>query len=212
LEYLDISTLHGRFKIENDIGLSAIANSCHKLECLNISGRTEFSEVSICNVIRSCPRLQHLDLSFCEITNITIEEAVSSCLNLKYLKLEGCYKISKEAIDRLISLNPNIHVENFVDPMDNPAVIERVIELLSRDHTVAMRVDSGADHHIIPMNSYLPTRCIISTLMSRAVVNNQNLVQALDPICRHPNRRSSRIYLDRIPEWWYSTDLTSPEQ
>jgi hypothetical protein len=73
LEYLNISTSWG-VREKNDIGISAIVNSCHKLKCLNISGHTEFSEVSICNVIRSCPRLQQLDLSYCEITDITIEE------------------------------------------------------------------------------------------------------------------------------------------
>ena len=57
LEYLNISNLGGGFRPKNDIGLTAIANSCHKLECLNISKRTEFSEKSICNIIRSCPRL-----------------------------------------------------------------------------------------------------------------------------------------------------------
>ena len=57
LEYLNISALRRRFKSENDIGLSAITQSCHKLEYLNISNRTEFSEISICNVIHSCPRL-----------------------------------------------------------------------------------------------------------------------------------------------------------
>src|SRR6266498_1908845 len=65
LEYLNISNLREEFWLKNDIGLTAIANSCYKLECLNISKHTEFSEISICNVICSCPRLQHLDLSFC---------------------------------------------------------------------------------------------------------------------------------------------------
>jgi hypothetical protein len=58
LEYLNISALPSSFGSENDIGLSAIAQSCHKLEYLNISIRKEFSEISICNVIRSCPRFQ----------------------------------------------------------------------------------------------------------------------------------------------------------
>ncbi len=58
LEYLNISALPRSFRSENDIGLSAITQSCHKLEYLNISIRKEFSEISICNVIRSCPRLQ----------------------------------------------------------------------------------------------------------------------------------------------------------
>ena len=89
LEYLNISNLGGEFRSENDIGLTAIANSCHKLECLNISKHTEFSEISICNIIRSCPKLRQLDLSYCVITDITIEEIARSCLNLKFLNLRG---------------------------------------------------------------------------------------------------------------------------
>ena len=45
---------------------------------------------------------------------MTIKEIACSCLNLKYLDLKGCENIGKEAIDQLVSLNPNIHVENFV--------------------------------------------------------------------------------------------------
>ncbi len=37
LEYLNISNLRGEFRLKNDIGLTAIANSCYKLKCLNIS-------------------------------------------------------------------------------------------------------------------------------------------------------------------------------
>ena len=99
LEYLNISALPKSIGLENDIGLSAITQSCHKLEYLNISNRTEFSEISICNVIHSCSKLWQLDLSYCEITDITIEEIAKLCLNLKYLNLRGCFEISKEAID-----------------------------------------------------------------------------------------------------------------
>src|SRR5579871_5036279 len=52
LKYLNISTLRG-LREKNDIGLTAIAELCHKLEYLNISNHTEFSEQSICNIIRS---------------------------------------------------------------------------------------------------------------------------------------------------------------
>ena len=133
LEYLNISTLHG-FKSESDIGLSAIANSCHKLEYLNISGHTGFSEIIICNVICSCPRLQQLDLSYCEITDITIEEIARSCPNLKYLNLRGCYKISKGAVNKL---NPNIHIENFEETLSPPDLIRAV-----RNHLVQNNVFS----------------------------------------------------------------------
>ncbi|CAI2190572.1 15499_t:CDS:2, partial [Funneliformis geosporum] len=60
------------------IRITAIADSCYKLECLNISNRKEFSEISICNIIHSCLRFQQLDLSYCEITDITIEEIAKS--------------------------------------------------------------------------------------------------------------------------------------
>ncbi len=121
LKYLNISNLYREFWPKNDIGLTAIANLYHKLECLNIFKYIEFSEISICNIIYSYSRLQQLDLSFCQIIDITIEEIFTkrlngrSYLNLKYLNLRGCYNISKEAVDQLILLNPNIHVNNFVD-------------------------------------------------------------------------------------------------
>ena len=54
---------------------------------------------------------------------MTIKEISCSCLNLKYLDLEGCYKISKEAVDKL---NPNIHVENFVEILTPPDLIRVV--------------------------------------------------------------------------------------
>src|SRR3990170_1056508 len=157
-----------------DLDLWKIAQSCHKLEYLNISYRTEFLEPLICNIIRSCPKLQHLSLRFCQITDITIKEIAGSCLNLKYLNLEGCNNISKEAVDQLVSLNPNIHIENFRNPIDIRAEIERVIELISRRPPVAnirtrfhqafrqpnsnifMSVDSGADHPIIAINRRSP--------------------------------------------------------
>src|ERR1051325_9302839 len=135
LEYLNISTLHG-FKSESDIGLSAIANSCHKLEYLNISGHTGFSEIIICNVICSCPRLQQLDLSYCEITDITIEEIARSCHILKYLNLRGCYKISKGAVNKL---NPNIHIENFEETLTPPDLIGAVTYHLTQNNVVSRR-------------------------------------------------------------------------
>ena len=101
LKYLNISNLYKEFWPKNDISLTVIANSCHKLKYLNISNHIKFSKISICNVIYSCPRLQHLNFSFCKITNIIIKEIARLCLNLKYLDLKECYNISKKAINRI---------------------------------------------------------------------------------------------------------------
>ena len=122
------------------MGLCAIANSCHKLEYLNISYRTEILEPSICNIIRSCPKLQHLSLRFCEITDMTIKEIACSCLNLKYLDLKGCENISKEAIDRLVSLNPNIHVENFMETLTPSDFIGVVSNYLTQNNVANRQI------------------------------------------------------------------------
>ncbi|RIA87591.1 hypothetical protein C1645_827591 [Glomus cerebriforme] len=88
----------------------AVAYTCHKLEYLDLSCCSFVGELSICNIIRSCPRLQHLKLRYCNITSMTIKEIACSCLNLKFLDLKGCENISKKAMNQL---NPNIHIKNF---------------------------------------------------------------------------------------------------
>ncbi|RGB30534.1 hypothetical protein C1646_817871 [Rhizophagus diaphanus] len=94
------------------------------VEYLDFGRCVYVAETSICNAIHSCPNLQHLNLSFCGITDVTIKEISRSCLYLKYLNLEGCANITKEAIDQLILLNPNIHVEDFMNSMDMRAELD----------------------------------------------------------------------------------------
>ncbi|PKB96250.1 hypothetical protein RhiirA5_435157 [Rhizophagus irregularis] len=207
-----------------NLDLWKIAQSCHKLEYLNISYRTEFLEPLICNIIRSCPKLQQLDLSFCQITDITIKEIASSCLNLKYLNLEGCNNISKEAVDQLISLNPNIYVENFM-PIRVPSlnVICELVRSLGIPHDVPRDVASLDNFIIDDLSRRLSERCILAKTSPQSggrlyntrhsVDNNQNSV--ISQIHQQPNRRSPRINFGRIladqVEWWYSTDLTNLE-
>ena len=125
-------------------GLLAISSSCHKLEYLNIYLHTGITELTICDIIRSCPGLQHLDLSYCEVTNLVIEEIAHSCLNLKYLNLEGCDNVSKEAIDQLVLLKPNIHVENFVNTV-MPAPFDAYSVMYALSRRLGMPVDAPRD-------------------------------------------------------------------
>ena len=82
-----------------------------------------------------------------------------------------------------------------MNPLDNPAVIERVIELMSRHHH-AVNIRNRFYHRRTQPNSNIfiarqsPTQGIIYTLMSRA---------------------GDRILADQA-EWWYSTDLTNLDQ
>ncbi|GBB90266.1 hypothetical protein RclHR1_17160006 [Rhizophagus clarus] len=58
------------------------------VEYLDFGRCVYVTETSICNAIHSCPNLQHLNLSFCGITDVTIKEISRLCLYLKYLNLE----------------------------------------------------------------------------------------------------------------------------
>nr|CAG8506478.1 12441_t:CDS:2 [Entrophospora candida] len=97
----------------NDIDdevIEAVACTCYKLEYLDLRGCEFITEPLICNVIRSCPKLKHLKLGFCNISNETIGKIAHSCSNLKYRDLESCENISKKFINEL---NLNIHIMNF---------------------------------------------------------------------------------------------------
>ena len=121
---------------------------------------------------------------------MTIKEIACSCLNLKYLDLKGCENISEEAIDRLVSLNPNIHVDNFADsitPLDLIGVV--------RNHLTQNNV---ASRQILAQS--------LQDLLDLSMQGNQNSV--LSQI--HWRLRASKRIL--VSEWWYSTDLTNLNQ
>ena len=149
-DYADAySTLYQRF---TNKGLLAISSSCHKLEYLNIYLHTGITELTICDIIHSCSELQHLNLSYCEVTNLVIEEIAHSCLNLKYLNLEGCDNVSKEAIDQLVLLKPNIHVENFVNTV-MPAPFDAYSVMYALSKRLGMPDDAPRD--IMSLDDYI---------------------------------------------------------
>ncbi|CAI2191492.1 4414_t:CDS:2, partial [Funneliformis geosporum] len=107
----------------DDGGLWRITKSYHKLEYLNIAYHTEITEYSICGIIHSSPKLQHLDITFCEITDITIKEIARSCLNLKYLNLKEYDNInfknsigfSDKSLFVIVESYPNLRYINLWD-------------------------------------------------------------------------------------------------
>ncbi|PKC55793.1 RNI-like protein [Rhizophagus irregularis] len=191
IEYLNISFCQGI----TDRSLIKIANSCQALQEFYFACAHLISERFIIEKLLTVEEhlnvekhlsVEYLDFgSFCGITDVTIKEISRSCLYLKYLNLEGCANITKEAIDQLVLLNPNIHVEDFMNSMDMRAELDQEIgRMYNIRHSVGnnlnsvlpqlyqhlsfMTVDSGDNHHIIAMNRHSLTRGNISTLMSRA--------------------------------------------
>ncbi|RGB29806.1 hypothetical protein C1646_766160 [Rhizophagus diaphanus] len=124
--------------------------------------------ISICDIIHSCTRLQHLDFSYCGVTNEIIKEIGSSCLNLKYLKLEGCDIVSKEAIDQLVSFNPNIHVENFVCTII-PAYFDTYPGIYKLSRRLRMSVDVLRD--IMSVHNYVRQALGSENFVRRSLVN-----------------------------------------
>ncbi|GES96588.1 hypothetical protein GLOIN_2v1786061 [Rhizophagus clarus] len=132
--------------------------------------------------------LQQLDLSFCQITDITIKEIAGSCLNLKYLNLEECNNISKEAVDQLVSsLSPNIHVENFVPIRVHPLdLIHQLARQLGIPHDAPRDVASLKNFINDELSRRLSERCILARPLLwsggrlyntwHSVANNQNSV------------------------------------
>jgi hypothetical protein len=83
LKYLNLGGYDGN-RLITDKGLYAIADSCYKLEYLNIFSRKEFSEIAIWNVIHSCLRIQEFVIYECKISNRTIKE-IELYLKIKYI-------------------------------------------------------------------------------------------------------------------------------
>nr|CAG8444472.1 7869_t:CDS:2 [Entrophospora candida] len=139
----------------NNIGddvIEAVAHTCHKLEYLDLSRCYFITNSSICNVIRSCPKLQHLGLGSCKISKATIREITRSCPNLKYLDLEGVKNISKKAIKQL---NLNIHIDNFNEEDESPPLIRGLIQhddLNPPDHFNNYLRQLGLVHHVNETN------------------------------------------------------------
>ena len=84
---------------------------------------------------------------------MTIKEVADLCLNLKYLNLEGCSNISKEAVDQLVSLNPNIHIENFV-PIRVPPLNNRVLDVI---HELArhLGIQHDAPRDVVSLDNFI---------------------------------------------------------
>ena len=123
-----------------------------KLEYLNISYRKDIFGTSICDIIHFCPRLQHLEFSYCEVTNEIIKKIAGSCLNLKYLKVEGCDIVIKEVVDQLVSsLSSNIHVENFECII--PAYFDTYPGMYELSRRPRMSVDAPRD--IMSVHNYV---------------------------------------------------------
>jgi Leucine Rich repeat len=138
------------------------------------------AETSICNAIHSCPNLQHLNLSFCGITDITIEEIARSCLNLKYLNLRGCYKISKRAVNKL---NPNTHIENFEETLTTPDLIGVVRNHLTHNNVASRQILAQSLQSLLDLSMRDNLQWYSDPGLARSTVRSNDTVVIFEDLC-----------------------------
>ncbi|CAG8809695.1 23257_t:CDS:2, partial [Gigaspora margarita] len=97
-----------------DTAVEAIAQSCRSMEYLNIYGSEYITDSSISKIAKKCSYIQELELGYCElITDTAIKDIAHNLSNLKYLRLKYCVNISKDALDILDTLNPDLDIGGY---------------------------------------------------------------------------------------------------
>ncbi|XP_029951714.1 dynein regulatory complex subunit 6 [Salarias fasciatus] len=71
-------------------------SECRNLQELNVSECQNVTDLMIQRIVEDCPSLLYLNLSCTLITNETLKELSRNCLNLQYLSLAYCYRLTDE--------------------------------------------------------------------------------------------------------------------
>ena len=90
LERLDLSCAF----CLTDKGILAVAENCHHLKKLYLVGCHNVSDQSVVELIQRCKELVSLDLSFTNITDVTLDTIEKCGSQLKKLDLRGCQNLT----------------------------------------------------------------------------------------------------------------------
>src|SRR5204862_8295823 len=118
--------------------------------------------------------------SFCKITDITIEEIARSCINLKYLNLRGCYKISKKAVDKL---NPDIHIEDFVETLTPPDLIGVVRNHLTQNNVASRQILAQSLQSLLDLSMRNNLQWYSDPGLARSTVRSNDTVVIFEDLC-----------------------------
>ncbi|KAG5449890.1 hypothetical protein CSKR_103674 [Clonorchis sinensis] len=134
-----------------DIGLTAVARVCNKLEKLDLEDCALVTDASLAQLAVHCPHLNNLILSHCDqitdegiarlaeglcgpdqlqelamdncplLTDTALEHLGSNCRRLQRLDLYDCQQITKQGIFNLESQYPHLQVHAYFAPSTPPA-------------------------------------------------------------------------------------------
>ena len=91
-----------------DLGIKHLAR-LSSLQELNLWGGGEWTEQGAIELIKSCRKLQSLELRFCtRVTDATIEAVAKYCENIERLGLAYCTALTDTSLDVLLESCPKL--------------------------------------------------------------------------------------------------------
>jgi F-box and leucine-rich repeat protein 2/20 len=95
-----------------DRALSALAETCHDLESLNVSG-CSISDSGVLEIAKCCKKIKALDLRSCSsLSDSTLWTAIHNFPDLKTLHCSGCQKITNSMLYRIKQHFPSISLSS----------------------------------------------------------------------------------------------------
>ena len=100
LEALDESAAKNLTDVEVAAFVRDFGAGCQELHSIDLSGCTQVSDEGLRVLSTNCPKMEHIDLSGCEISDNGLRALIAGCLNLQHVNLAEC-KISDEGLRTL---------------------------------------------------------------------------------------------------------------
>ncbi|CAJ0748588.1 3121_t:CDS:2 [Entrophospora sp. SA101] len=133
----------GKFDMDNiavsDTSVRIIADSCPKLQYLNVSWR-HISDESICVIAQLCPELEQLYLEGCDITDKSMSALANLC-NLQKLVIADCDEISMNAIITLQNKNPTLNIFGWYSDTNSESDTDGVIQKADPVEKFVLNID-----------------------------------------------------------------------
>ena len=115
-----------------DVAISAIAQHCPHIECLELCGLEALTDAALHAVALGCRSLTHLDASLCcQLTDAAIQALVHHCANLSTLKLRHCARITTSGVSALAQVSLALKYLD-VRPVQLPIEVLRDCEVVGR--------------------------------------------------------------------------------
>ena len=113
LEALDESAAKNVTDVEVAAFVRDVGAGCQELHSIDLSGCIQVSDEGLRALSTNCPKMEHIDLSGCEISDNGLRALIAGCLNLQHVNLAEC-KISDEGLRTLSTGCPKMeHIDLF---------------------------------------------------------------------------------------------------